>query len=67
MDILPNSLSFSLAGGPESQEDAVLAMLAGGACDAVALERAALVAAETGLTRPNALVRLGLVSERTLA
>jgi general secretion pathway protein E len=67
MDILPNSLGFSLGAPTEQADDAVLAMLAGGACDAVALERAAAVAAETGLSRPNALVRLGLVSERTLA
>jgi general secretion pathway protein E len=72
MDILPTSSvrleSFTAARGrPETHEDAVLAVLAAGACDSIALERAALVAAETGLTRPNALVRLGLVSERTLA
>jgi len=67
MDILPNPPDFSPRHPPESLEDAVLAMLAGGACDAVALERAAAVAAETGFSRPNALVRLGLVSERTLA
>ncbi len=71
MDILPSSFRQLPRGGssaaPETSEDAVLAMLAAGACDNVAVERAEAVAAETGLSRPHALVRLGLVSERTLA
>jgi general secretion pathway protein E len=68
MDILP-SRAFGLGPfGDQSPEDAVFAMLAANqACDAMALERAATVAAETGLTRPNALVKLGLISERALA
>jgi general secretion pathway protein E len=51
-----------------SAEDAVLAVLvAHGACDSVGIERAATIAAETGMTRKQALVQLGLVSERALA
>ncbi len=68
MDILPNRAFGPSRFDLDSPEDAILAMLAANqACDSYALERAATVAAETGLTRPNALVRLGLVSERALA
>ena len=42
-------------------------LLAAGLCDAVALGRAGTVAEELGLTLPQALARLGLVSERGLA
>jgi general secretion pathway protein E len=52
----------------ETPEDAVLGILvAAGTCDRFALDRAAMVAAETDLSRPQALVQLGLVSERGLA
>jgi general secretion pathway protein E len=48
--------------------ETVLAHLAlQGVCDSIALERARAVARETGLSPAQALVRLGLVSERTLA
>jgi general secretion pathway protein E len=71
MDVLPGSFRRlsrgEVSAAPETSEDTVLAMLAAGACDNIAIERAAAVAAETGISRPNALVRLGLVSERTLA
>ncbi len=50
----------------QTQKDALLAKLAG-SCDAMAFGRAATVAAETGLSPANALVQLGLVSERDLA
>jgi general secretion pathway protein E len=67
MDILPAAARSGLS-LPESRQDAVLAMLAAaGACDAITLDRAAAVAAETGLTPANALVQLGRVSERALA
>jgi len=42
-------------------------LTAAGACDVIDVERATAVAAETGLTPANALVQLGLVSERALA
>jgi general secretion pathway protein E len=68
MDILPSRGFGPRPLGVEASEDAVLALLAANqACDFLALERAAVVAAETGLTRPQALVQLGLVSERALA
>jgi general secretion pathway protein E len=68
MDTLP-ARDFGLDEfGAGSAEDAVLAMLAAqGACDSVGVDRAAMIAAETGMTRPQALVQLGLVSERALA
>jgi general secretion pathway protein E len=48
--------------------EAVLERLAAqGVCDTIALERARAVARETGLSPAQALVRLGLVSERALA
>ena len=51
-----------------SPAEIVLAHLAiQGVCDAIALERARAVARETGLSPAQALVRLGLVSERALA
>jgi general secretion pathway protein E len=43
------------------------AVLRATGCEPAALERAAAVAAEAGLTVPDALVQLGLVSERALA
>ncbi len=47
---------------------AVFAHLAAqGVCDSIGLERARAVARETGLSPVQALVRLGLVSERALA
>jgi general secretion pathway protein E len=67
MDILPASVRFGSL-PHENPQDAVLAMLAAaGACDSIAIDRAATIAAETGLTPANALVQLGLVSERALA
>ncbi len=53
---------------PSVSPDAVLERLAAqGVCDAIALERARAVARETDLTPAQALVRLGLVTERGLA
>ncbi len=49
-------------------EDAALSVLVStGLCDALALERARAVAAEAGISAAQALVQLGLVSERALA
>ncbi len=51
-----------------STPDAALALLiAGGICDAIAIERARGMARESGLSVTQALVQLGLVSERMLA
>jgi len=67
MDILPSSARFR-SFAPETMQDSVLALLTqAGACDQIAIERASIVAAETGLTPAGALVQLGLVSERALA
>jgi general secretion pathway protein E len=58
----------ALAGTSADPTALVLARLvASGMCDALAIERAGMVARETGLGRPQALVRLGLVTERGLA
>jgi general secretion pathway protein E len=46
---------------------AAAAVLRATGCDAAALERAAAVAAEAGLAVPDAVVQLGLISERALA
>jgi len=67
MDILPAS-SRMASSPPEMPHEAVVAALAAaGACDAIAIARAETVAAETGMAPAEALVRLGLVSERALA
>jgi general secretion pathway protein E len=47
--------------------DALAIALAAGICDAFAVERAQAVARETGISGPQALIQLGLVSERVLA
>jgi general secretion pathway protein E len=68
MDTLPPRAPGLDDFGAGSAETAVLAMLAAqGACDPVGIDRAATIAAETGMTTPQALVQLGLVSERALA
>lgn len=52
----------------QTPSETVLTHLAAqGVCDTIALERARAVARETGLSPAQALVRLGLVSERALA
>ena len=60
--------------GPDTLHDPAAAealvlhrLVRDGACDSFAVERASLVAAETGLSRAKSLVQLGLVSERALA
>jgi general secretion pathway protein E len=50
-----------------ASEDALAMLLAAGICDGFAVERAQAVARETGISGPQALVQLGLVSERVLA
>jgi general secretion pathway protein E len=67
MDTMPTEIA---AGPAESDAtaDAVTSMLvAAGICEPSAIDRARAVAAETGMSCPEALVRLGLVSERALA
>ncbi len=60
-----------LVAGPASAAEAEAIvldkLLASGACDTIALDRAAVVAQETGLSHAQSLVQLGLVSERGLA
>jgi general secretion pathway protein E len=69
MDIMP----ISVAAPPSVDDGIPLArlvldrLIAVGMCDAIGIERAAAVARETGLSEPQALVRLGLVAERGLA
>ena len=48
-------------------DDVMARMLKLGLCDAIGVERANGLAFESGLSRPQALVQLGLVSERALA
>ncbi len=48
-------------------EDALEMLLAAGSCDAFAVERARAVARESGASGLQALIQLGLVSERVLA
>jgi general secretion pathway protein E len=73
MDIMPTRGQAAMNAGDDfafaaPTEDLVLARLLGaGLCDAIAIERAAAVARETGMDRPRALVQLGLVPERGLA
>ena len=65
MDSLP--LDIAAAGTPVDP-DAALDLLAGaGLFDAIATERARAVARETGISGAQALIQLGLVSERSLA
>lgn len=57
-----------MTGTAASPADAALEMLiAAGICDAISLERARAVARDSGVTCSQALVQLGLVSERALA
>ena len=52
-------------GAPDDAAEAALGMLiTAGTCDAIAVDRARSVARETGIGCPQALVQLGLVSER---
>ncbi len=52
---------------PLAAEDVLQNLLAAGICDSFAAERAQAVARETGISLPQALIQLGLVSERMLA
>ncbi len=68
MDIPQASLAELAPGASAAREDFVIARLvAAGVCDALAVERAGALAQESGLKLPQALVQLGLVSERGLA
>src|ERR1700733_6996579 len=67
MDTMPTEIAATLTES-DSAADAVTSMLiAAGTCEPGAIDRARAVAAETGMSCPEALVRLGLVSERALA
>jgi general secretion pathway protein E len=61
-----NPLAFVQLGTDES-EDIIARLLQSGRCDAIAVSRAEALGRESGLRRPQALVQLGLVSERALA
>jgi general secretion pathway protein E len=69
MNIMRTGAAGTAAGiDASSAEDVVLdRLLASGACDRIAIERAGVVAQETGLSRAKSLVQLGLISERALA
>jgi general secretion pathway protein E len=54
-------------GSPAGEALVLARLVSAGMCDALAIERAGPAARETGLPRPQALVQLGLVSERGLA
>jgi general secretion pathway protein E len=63
-----NNFAAELSAVSSSAEDAVLIWLQRQRlCDAVAIARARAVAQEAGISAAQALVRLGLVSERALA
>ena len=52
---------------PPAAEDVLQKLLAAGICDSFAIERAQAVARETGISLAQALIQLGMVSERVLA
>jgi general secretion pathway protein E len=52
---------------PPAAEDVLQKMLAAGICDSFAIERAQAVARDTGISLAQALIQLGMVSERVLA
>ena len=53
--------------GRDDSEDIIARLLQSGRCDAIAVDRADALGRARGLRRPQALVQLGLVSERALA
>jgi general secretion pathway protein E len=59
-------LAFAQLGSDDS-EDIIARLLQSGRCDAIGVSRADALGRESGLRRPQALVQLGLVSERALA
>jgi general secretion pathway protein E len=66
MDTVP--IDFATATETAPMADVALDwLIARGICDAIAVERARAVARETGIGCSQALMHLGLVSERTLA
>jgi general secretion pathway protein E len=66
-----DSVPMDIEAAPDSEAvsaDLALDMLvAGGLCDAIAIERARAVSRETGIGCAQALIQLGIVSERSLA
>jgi general secretion pathway protein E len=67
MDILPTNFATSMGAAASSADAALDLLITNGVCDAIAVERARAVSRETGISCAQALVQLGLVSERTLA
>jgi general secretion pathway protein E len=53
--------------GSDDSEEIIAQLLRSGRCDAIGVSRADALGRERGLRRPQALVQLGLVSERVLA
>jgi general secretion pathway protein E len=66
MDILPSSAAAPTPLASEADRAFEL-LITRGICDAIAIERARAVARETGIGCAQALIQLGLVSERILA
>jgi general secretion pathway protein E len=65
-----DSVVLDLTSGAEpplSAEAALDLLAATGLCDSISLERARAVSRETGISSAQALIQLGLVSERSLA
>ena len=63
-----NNIPINFAGAVVSTVDAALEMLtAAGLCDNIAIERARAVARDSGVSVSQALVQLGLITERALA
>ncbi len=67
MDTVPTDIAATTRTGAAASDAAFAMLIAAGVCDAIALERARVVARDSGITCAQALVQLGLVSERTLA
>jgi general secretion pathway protein E len=63
-----NAASATMAGTMASVADAALDhLIEAGVCDASAIERARIVARDSGVSSTQALIQLGLVPERSLA
>jgi general secretion pathway protein E len=67
MDSVPTDIAAAADDAALNADAALDKLVATGICDAVAAERARAVAREAGIGVAQALVQLGLVTERTLA
>jgi general secretion pathway protein E len=67
MDILPTDSATATEATASAADAALGLLIATGTCDAIAIERARAVSRESGANCTQALVQLGLVSERALA